>query len=855
MSNIKKKQNSKEIKKTKVETKKTDNNKNKVKLIWINNEEKLFPKVLEEKCPNRFNITYPKDLKEGFEEIKTIKFQQCYVIVRGRYFQDFIEIMKEEGKYLKCVPNVFILTSDRFKNDLNNRVININDKYTKKETLNYVDDGFYNKGGVFSGVKAMTEKISKIDKENNINLNNSEAYENNKTSNKDSNQKMFTFQIKSKEDLIIPSVCNQFLSYNENDNKKIKDFLNDLMKKDYKEKEENVVIVNVNDLIKPLINLLDVKNFPEQILIKYLVYIYSLNTGFYKDMNKYLSTEGKQGIYEVFISLMYRGLYLNVFAKNQDYKTLYRAQLMNKEEVSRIKNLFEKKIDSLPAEIIYSNCFLSFTYKKEVYHFFFKDIKKDKKDKKDKNEELINILFIIENGGDLDFTHHADLEGLSKYYNTEFEILFFPFSSFTIENIEENCNDYISKKKNKQEIKENIVVTKIYLKYLGKYKDIIKNEIKTININEFMLNLKDNDFYKQVKKFNVTEKFNKDIAKTEAILENLIKNTVETIQSTIINEEYINELRITLLSNVILLKSKKLIQNNNDNFYAYSDKTNNIFSLIIKNKDSNEKIKDSKLNNDDIVISDEYSNSMINYIYELNDGRILLCCFDNQIKIITKNYFYKKFYFEQRLKNHKSLITNVIELNNGKLCSCSFDGTIKLWKKNDTNHYSQDDNLFIDTELLFYTIIEVNNNIVSLLKNYKNEKKYLLIYSIVDKKANFININEIELYNKNLINLDNETFAFGGTNKIYVFNLKGEKIKELNLKFSVICLYKLIDNRFIVSNNDGKLFLATDFNSIKSFNQIKYSENMDKKIISIEEFKDNTIITRSKSMIHIWKIK
>ena len=851
MSNIKKKQNSKEIKKTKVETKKTDNNKNKVKLIWINNEEKLFPKVLEEKCPNRFNITYPKDLKEGFEEIKTIKFQQCYVIVRGRYFQDFIEIMKEEGKYLKCVPNVFILTSDRFKNDLNNRVININDKYTKKETLNYVDDGFYNKGGVFSGVKAMTEKISKIDKENNINLNNSEAYENNKTSNKDSNQKMFTFQIKSKEDLIIPSVCNQFLSYNENDNKKIKDFLNDLMKKDYKEKEENVVIVNVNDLIKPLINLLDVKNFPEQILIKYLVYIYSLNTGFYKDMNKYLSTEGKQGIYEAFISLMYRGLYLDVFAKNQEYNklTLYRAQLMNKEEYNNIKNLFEKKNDnSLPSEILFSNSFLSFTYNEEAYHKFLK-----------KDEKLVTILFVIENGADLDFSTLADLDGLSKYYKDECEILFFPFSSFTIENIEENCNDYISKKKNKQEIKENIVVTKIYLKYLGKYKDIIKNEIKTININEFMLNLKDNDFYKQVKKFNVTEKFNKDIAKAEVILNNLIKNTVETIQSTIINEEYINELRITLLSNVILLKSKKLIQNNNDNFYAYSDKTNNIFSLIIKNKESgkNKIINDSNLNNDDIVISDEFSNSMINYIYELNDGRILLCCFDNQIKIITKNYFYKKFYFEQRLKNHKSLITNVIELNNGKLCSCSFDGTIKLWKKNDSNHYSQDDNLFIDTELIFYTIIEVNNNIVSLLKNYKNEKKYLLIYSIVDKKANFININEIELYNKNLINLDNETFAFGGTNKIYVFNLKGEKIKELKLNFSVVCLYKLKDNRFIVSCNDGKLFLATDFNFFDSFNLINYSDkdNMINKIISIEQFEDNTIISRSKTKIFIWKMK
>ena len=63
-------------------------------------------------------------------------------------------------------------------------------------------------------------------------------------------------------------------------------------------------------------------------------------------MNKYLSTKGKQGIYETFISLMYRGLYLDVFEKNKDYKklTLYRAQLMNKEEITNIKNLYKKKL-------------------------------------------------------------------------------------------------------------------------------------------------------------------------------------------------------------------------------------------------------------------------------------------------------------------------------------------------------------------------------------------------------------------------------------------------------------------------------------------------------------------------------
>ena len=143
------------------------------------------------------------------------------------------------------------------------------------------------------------------------------------------------------------------------------------------------------------------------------------------------------------------------------------------------------------------------------------------------------------------------------------------------------------------------------------------------------------------------------------------------------------------------------------------------------------------------------------------------------------------------------------------------------------------------------------------MKNFKNDKKYLLIYSIENKKEIIKNIEGIELYNKNLIKIDNETFAFGGINKIYIYNIKGETIKELNLDFSVVCLYKLNNNNFIISNNEGKLFLTNDFNSIDSSNQINYSENenMINKIISIEQFKDNTIVIRSKSKIYIFKMK
>ena len=441
--------------------------------------------------------------------------------------------------------------------------------------------------------------------------------------------------------------------------------------------------------------------------------------------------------------------------------------------------------------------------------------------------------------------------------------IIFPFSSFTVEHIDEKYKDYIVKtvikkdknnKKIKVKVKEEIEIIKIKLSYLGKYKETIKKAIETINVDNFMVNINNDEFYNKTKKFNTNETIiGNNYLTIENNLKEIIKTTIETEKSSIINEEYKNKFKKDILSNIIIIKSEKLVEKNDDNYYAYSDKKNNNFCLIIQNKD----LVDKKENNN-LLINDEFSNSMINYIYELKDGRIILCCFDNQIKIISKNNVYKKLYFEQKLKDHKNLITNIIELNNEKLCSCSFDGTIKLWKKNDSDHYSKETNLITNTNFIFYSIIEVSKNvIVSLLKNYKNNKKYVLIYSIENKNENLKNIDEIELYNKNLINLNNETFAFGGFYKIFVLNLKGDIIKKLDVNYSVICLYKLNDNSYFISNNEGKLFLGKDFNSDDSFIQINYSEkeNMINKIFSIEQFKDNTIISRSKEKIYIWKMK
>ena len=67
-----------------------------------------------------------------------------------------------------------------------------------------------------------------------------------------------------------------------------------------------------------------------------------------------------------------------------------------------------------------------------------------------------------------------------------------------------------------------------------------------------MLNLKDDDFYNELKTFNVIENLD-----GKNIFDSKIKNMVGKKKSSIINEEFINKLKDTLLSNIIVIKSNK----------------------------------------------------------------------------------------------------------------------------------------------------------------------------------------------------------------------------------------------------------------------------------------------------------
>ena len=296
-------------------------------------------------------------------------------------------------------------------------------------------------------------------------------------------------------------------------------------------------------------------------------------------------------------------------------------------------------------------------------------------------------------------------------------------------------------------------------------------------------------------------------------LNKLDNNKYSSNFSNFVPEFYSNE------NNIISTQNNLNINNNNNNSKKESTKessnnsvTNICNICILKNKkfcylDKYCKIlKIKNFDNFKLEIYDKNSNSEINYILELSDGRLLICNLDYLIKIIEIDYVTKNYKFTNILKGHSNLITKVIELKNGKLCSCSFDGSIKLWKKNIDNSYEFEINLkrFENGENgEFYSLLEVNEIIFSLLK-YHN-KNILYFYNLNIKKEEIKILENINLKRENLIKLDNNNLIIGGNNVIYIYEINNNKEIEIKCDYIICSLYLLKDKGILFGDNNGIL--------------------------------------------------
>ena len=209
-----------------------------------------------------------------------------------------------------------------------------------------------------------------------------------------------------------------------------------------------------------LFTIKNILSIPLELLSKYYTRLFTINSDFYKDINKDLRENKKENVLP-YIKVLYEGILLRSL-KLASGTILYRGGKLLNKEIKIIENYLNKKLDGLPCAIVFSKTFLSFSKDKKIAEEFF--------GKEEENDELNNILFILEKDNNMDYSlaTHADIENIS-IYPKEKEVLFFPFSSFEIKGIK------------KIEINKKLGY-EIQLLYLSKYLEKLKNNKKNIKI-------------------------------------------------------------------------------------------------------------------------------------------------------------------------------------------------------------------------------------------------------------------------------------------------------------------------------------------------------------------------------------
>ena len=440
------------------------------------NHQQHFKKEL-----NLFQIKAYDNIEDFIEEIKLIKFKIIFVIIAGNLYGDYFLELKELKNDMTNILLSIIFTSTDFKKILLNEEPN---KYNiKQEILDSIKDSYYNYGGV-------------TDNRNDI-VNFIKFFLGFKYKSKPDYSNALTFEIideNNLERLIFPSIYGS-LQMRENiiDDEDIDDFNNILIKRhDYAKNGINELIYLYRKIGK----------IPLEILAKYWIRYYTSESSFYSLMNLQFM-ENKYDDYEPFVKILYKGLDKG-FLQSKSDEELYRCQSISKKEFDRIVKAIKnyKKIQ------IYSRAFLSFTLNENKSHNFLRP----------ETEDLIPIKFKIKPKKDGEiFSSNADIRQYSIY--NEEEILFFPFSSFIIEDgIEiENIG--------------GINARIIYLNYLGKYEKEIKLKIcetldKNVDIEEIMGINKDWKFTNDIINKTMKEKYKKGLDFLKMYFKDEMKNVL-----------------------------------------------------------------------------------------------------------------------------------------------------------------------------------------------------------------------------------------------------------------------------------------------------------------------------------------
>ena len=433
-------------------------------LIWVDpNVDKSENMSYKEQLDPIKNLKiFPrKKIENAISDIKSIKFNELIVIISGSFYSDFIKSFKENILDIYALPKIIIFTSLRTKKLIM--------KNLKKDELN---NSFYYFGGIktdFLGVKNfITEKWNykeNLKKSNNAMLGSlfkivknttpgigSSTDEIKKRNNEEGINELTFEYIDCAEKLVLPLFYKSLIE--KLPDEEIKNYTESLYKKYSSNKH----------LGKLIQQLRSIKDIPIEIISKFYARLYTIESQFYRDINKDLRENIKDN-FMTYIKVLYEGVKSKSLPIASN-KILYRGSKILNKDIDKIKKCLKEKLPEFPGAIVFSKLFLSFS----------KDINIAKQSLKEKidDSKLSKVLYIIEKDNKLDYSlyTHSDMEKIS-FFPDEKEVLFFPFSSFEIKDIQEKID-------NDEKIYE------IKLSYLGKYlKELDDLEESIPNDSEF----------------------------------------------------------------------------------------------------------------------------------------------------------------------------------------------------------------------------------------------------------------------------------------------------------------------------------------------------------------------------------
>ena len=461
------------------------------KIFWIDSMEdnQDIQKILSTNLQENLKFFSFKDLRSAFEEMAKINFEVIFVVVRENNYKNYYSILNDVKAHLSCLPISIIYTPTNS--------INLNNSYGFCGTINSRE-----KLIVFirNFINSINEKI-KLNPKTGVKL--------------DYNNALTFEKIKSKDDLIIPSLYTLYkkIEGKENviNNEEIYGFNHVLVNNHFDR--------NISHLIVPFN---DVKKIPLEIATKFWIRYYTCENSFYHYMNAQLMKNIPEN-YDTFIKAMYKGIE-NKSLKSEYNIRLYRCSKISCDEM----NMLEKNL-----MLVYSRSFLSFSKDKEKAIGFLKK----------GNNYLTPVMFIV-NATKLEesFASNADIEQYSFF--EEKEVLFFPFSSFIVD---EKINT---------EIINGISTKVVHLNYLGKYRKEIEKAINTLDENKIKeLLSRDSKFVKDISSIQLNE--NKFESNQTELMEHIKKAVNKVKNDTMIqwkseeknkNYEIINPFKILGIS-------------------------------------------------------------------------------------------------------------------------------------------------------------------------------------------------------------------------------------------------------------------------------------------------------------------